>query len=156
MSDTKEEIMSTRRTRLSALRSEENSHYNDGSGDEIVRCILFVVVYTFKLWVKWVCAFMATGCCQFSKKKISPPRGSVRVRALGCGLDRVGSTGWCQWCMVEHSDSEKNIPIRLDFLKQIDFFDSIRFSTSLPFRRIGYYRLLCCQMSMAEYGTMSV
>ena len=27
------------------------------------------------------------------------------------------------------------------------FFDSIRFSTSLPYRRIGYYRLLCCQMS---------
>jgi len=36
MSDTKEEVVSTRRTRLSALRSEENSHCNDGSGDEIV------------------------------------------------------------------------------------------------------------------------
>jgi len=41
MSDTKEEVMSTRRTRLSALRSEENSHCNDASGDEIVRCNFF-------------------------------------------------------------------------------------------------------------------
>ena len=44
MSDTKEEVMTTRRTRLSALKSEENSHCNDGSGDEIVRRDLFVVV----------------------------------------------------------------------------------------------------------------
>ena len=45
MSDTKEEVMTTRRTRLSALKSEENSHCNDGSGDEIVYTVdLFVVV----------------------------------------------------------------------------------------------------------------
>jgi len=49
--------------------------------------------------------------------------------------------------VVEHSDSEKNIRIRFDFPQRIDFLDSIRFSTSLPYRRIGYYRLLCCQMS---------
>ena len=42
MSDTKEEVISTRRTRLSALRSEESSHCNDGSGDEIVRCDFFL------------------------------------------------------------------------------------------------------------------
>ena len=37
--------------------------------------------------------------------------------------------------------------IWFDFPKRIDFFDSIRFSTSLPCRRIGYYRWLCCQTS---------
>ena len=36
--------------------------------------------------------------------------------------------------LLEHSDSEK-----------IFRFDSIQ--RSLPYRRIGYYRLLCCQMS---------
>jgi len=48
MSDTKEEVMTTRRTRLSALKSEENSHCNDGSGDEIVRRDLFVVVNSMR------------------------------------------------------------------------------------------------------------
>ena len=47
---------------------------------------------------------------------------------------------------LEHSDSEKNIPIRFSETNRF-FFDSIPFSTSLPYRRIGYYRLLCCQMS---------
>jgi len=41
--NTVDEIMSTRRTRLSALRSEETSHCNDGSGDEIVRCYCTVI-----------------------------------------------------------------------------------------------------------------
>jgi len=51
--------------------------------------------------------------------------------------------------VLEHSDSAKNIPIRFDFPKRIDFFDFIRFSTSLPCRRI--YRLLSLTVVKCQY-----
>ena len=48
----------------------------------------------------------------------------------------------------QHSDSEKNIPIRFDFLKRIDFFDSIRFDSAHRCRigvqaSIVYYVVKC-------------
>ena len=46
---------------------------------------------------------------------------------------------------LEHSDSEKNDSILQN--ESIFWFNLIWFSTSLPYRRIGYYHLLCCQMS---------
>jgi len=47
---------------------------------------------------------------------------------------------------VEYSDSEKIF--RFDSIYRNELIFSIRFdSASLPYRRIGYYRLLCCQMS---------
>jgi len=51
-----------------------------------------------------------------------------------------------RWSTLEHSDSEKKYSdlIRFDFPKRIDFL--IRFD-SAHHCRIGYYRLLCCQMS---------
>ena len=54
---------------------------------------------------------------------------------------------WIRWFhfldsyIVEHSDSEKNIPIRFSETNRFCRFDSAHHC------RIGYYRLLCCQMS---------
>jgi len=47
---------------------------------------------------------------------------------------------------LEHSDSEKKYTDSIQF-SETNWFFSIRFSTSLPYRHIGYYCLLCCQMS---------
>jgi len=48
----------------------------------------------------------------------------------------------CQY-LLEHSDSEKKYSdlIRFDFPKRIDFFDSIQFSTSLPYRLLSFTML---------------
>jgi len=48
--------------------------------------------------------------------------------------------------ILQHSDSEIKYCDSIRFSKKNRFF-SIRFSTSLPYRSIAYYHLLCCQMS---------
>ena len=75
----------------------------------------------------------------------------ILAAAFGKLLTMVGCTGWVDLGCWLYTEAHKPVlTTAFRFEKKIfrfDFFDSIQFSTSLPYRRIGYYRLLCCQMS---------
>jgi len=55
--------------------------------------------------------------------------------------------------LLEHSDSEKNIPIR--FSKRIEFFDSVQFSTSLAYRLLSFTMLSNVNSTPSSWVTLT-
>ena len=103
-------------------------------------CVILCMIYYYSYWLQ-ILVFLSDVLCIMIKGGIV----AHWVMAVNSHLINVCliMLTLCEWHQVELSDSEKIF--RFDFPKRINFFP-IWFDSAHHWR-IGYYRLLCCQMS---------